>query len=434
MVVHLRVYGFYKGGDYIEDEKVLQYAIEHGIIDMQSIQQGIEMDRRKKIIASHKYKLRYNEKKGRWYTLFDVDGDFVQRSRKTKEELEDLIVTFYENDGHFEPYVEPYTFSQAHDRWYEVQISYGKNPNTLYKYEHDWRRYFCGTKFSKRDITEISPIDIEVFMIDTIKKLNLRRNQGVDLYGYITGVYYTAVRDKKVDKNENPCDLVDKKRFARFYNREKKPSRTMVLSPQEVKALIGKMNVDVTERPTCLSPYGVRLSLLTGMRTGEICGLRWSNVYEDYIDICESEKFNQLTKEYYVSDTKTSKSRTFPITEGLRSFLNSMKKLQEQYGITDDFVISTDAGKLHTRCLSDYMIKSSKKLGFEVTKGIHSIRRTFNSYMRNSGVSATIAGSIIGNTAEVNDGHYTYDICDQDTKCKLVTSVENQMISEHKFA
>lgn len=392
------------------------------------------MDKRKKILDAHPYKIVFNENKGRWYTRFDDDNGIVQRNRKTRGELEDLIVLFYENDCSFQKRIEKYTFSQAHDRWLEVQNEYGKNPNTIYKYEKDWRRFFLGTSFSKLNILTMTPHDIEVFMIETIKKCDLKRQAGVDLFGCIKGVFYCAVMDRRIPKDDNPCDLVDKKRFKKFYNKDKKPQSFRTLSPQEVSKLVERINFDVSERPTSLSPYGVRLSLLTGMRSGEICGLRWSHISNNGICICESEKYNQQTKEYYMDDTKTEKDRTMPITDGLRSFLEDMKALQNEYGVTEDFVISTREGKLHMRNLSDYMVKASKKLGFETSKNIHAIRRTFNSYLRLDGTSAIIAGSIIGNTAEVNDNHYTYDICDIDTKYKLVTDAENKILANLKFA
>ena len=81
---------------------------------------------------------------------------------------------------------------------------------------------------------------------------------------------------------------------------------------------------------------------------------------------------------YYLSDTKTGKERSLPITSELENFLNEMRKLQAQYGITDDFVISTGTGKLRTNSLSNYMLRLSHKLNFSVTKNIHTIRRTFN--------------------------------------------------------
>ena len=396
------------------------------------------MKKRQKILNAHPYDIVYNEKRGRWFTRFKVDGVLTQRHRGSREELESLIVEFYLNGEKFDDSKSDeenaIPFQKAHDRWEQVQEEYGKEPNTLYRYHSDWNRFFLGTEFAKKNILTMTSYDIESFMINTIKEKRLKRQAGIDLFGYIKGVFYTAVIDRVIPKDENPCDLVDKKRFRKYYNRDKKSINERTLSISEIQKLVERLNKDVTERPTCLSPYGVRLALLTGMRSGEICGLRWSHISDCDILICESEKYNQRTKTYYNSDTKTEKDRTMPITKELKDFFDDMKKLQERYGSTEDFVISVGKKKLHTRNLSDYMIKASKKLGFNVSKNIHAIRRTFNSYLRQDGTSAILAGSIIGNTAAVNDKHYTYDICDLDTKHKLVAGVENKMLANCKFA
>ena len=147
------------------------------------------------------------------------------------------------------------------------------------------------------------------------------------LFGYISGVFYIAMMDRIIDKNDNPCDYVDRKKFYRYYNKERKPQEQRVLSKEEILTLINKINEDVEEKPYRLFPYGVRLSLLTGMRRGEICGLRWKNVLQDRIVICESEKYNQKTHEYYLSTTKTGKERTIPITEEIQLFLDDMKTI-----------------------------------------------------------------------------------------------------------
>ena len=413
---------------------VLKYAVDHDMIDLQRIQQQIEMDKRIAILKKHPYSILYSKTKRRWYTRFDTDNGVVQRTKNTRTELEALIVNFYENDCHFEEVVETYTFAQAHDRWLEMQWEYGKEDNTIFRYEADWRRFFSGTAFSRMDILTMTSRDIETFMINRIKDLNLKRQAGVTLYGYINGVFYNAVMDRKIPRDAHPCDYVDKKKFKRYYNRDTTPSAQRVFSQEEINQLVKRLNYDVMERPTCLSPYGVRLALLTGMRSGEICGLRWSHIDQNSITICESEKFDQHKKRYFVSDTKTGKDRTMPITDGLRSFLNDMKVLQNKYGITEDFVISTGEGKLHTRNLSDYMIKACKKLEFGCVKNIHAIRRTFNSYLRQSGTSATIAGSIIGNSSVVNTNHYTYDVCDLGIKKKLVEDAEQCIIANYSFA
>ena len=117
-----------------------------------------------------------------------------------------------------------------------------------------------------------------------------------------------------------------------------------------------------------------------------------------------------------------------PITDGIRVFLDTMRSLQKMYGITDDFVLSFGTGKLRCKNLTAYMNHKCDQINFDDHKSIHAIRRTFNSFLRFDGVSATIAGSIIGNTPKVNDHHYTYDIQDLNQKMEYVSRAESKMV------
>lgn len=414
-------------------DELLKYAIENGIIDLQCVQEQVNMNKKKAIISEHPYSITYNNNKGRWYTRFNENGKVIQRNRKTREELEDLIVAFYTNGGFEETQNNIYTFSQAHDKWLDMQNEYGKSSNTIYKYEADWRRFFDGTNFSKKDLTSITPQDIEVFVISKIKELNLKRQAGIALYGYIDGVFYTAVMDRIISANDNPCLYVDKKKFHRHYNTDEKTTSQRTMGKDDISALIEKLENDSNDPHRLLKVFGVKLSLLTGMRSGEICGLKWEHVFEDHIHICESEKYNSQTKEYFQSKTKNKKVRDIPITDGLKTLINAIKDYQKVNGIFEDFVISMKGEKLRTRKLSDYMVKTSKKLGFECSKNIHTIRRTFNSYLRDGGVSASTAGSIIGNTAQVNTANYTYDVLDMNQKRDFILNAETRILGENKL-
>lgn len=402
-----------------EDDKIL----------LQCMRDKVEMDRRKKILNNHQchYSITYNEKKERWFTRFeDEDGKVIQRSKKTKKELEDLIVAYYTVG--IEKEDPKYTFCKAHDRWMDVQVEYGKSNNSIRRYETDWVRFFSKTEFEKKDITKITSKEIEVFMIDNIKKFNLKRRSADGLYSCISGVFYNAVMDRIIKPEDNPCTYVDKKKFVRFYNTDDKTPEERTISEEDLDKLIDRINLDIQRNKSYIYPYGIKLALLTGMRCGEIAGLRWQHVYKDYIKICESEKYDVIERKYVQSKTKTGKIRTIPITSYLRDFLDGMRKLQEEFGIVDDFVLSFKDQKLRGKNLTGYMNHKNDQLHFANHKSIHAIRRTFNSYLRLDGVSATEAGNIIGNTPKVNDMHYTYDIQEISKKNTYVTNAEMRMI------
>ena len=74
--------------------------------------------------------------------------------------------------------------------------------------------------------------------------------------------------------------------------------------------------------------YAVELAFYTGMRIGELTGLKWSNIREDLgcILIQYSEKLDRKEKRYYIAKTKTGKERLFPLTDDIKRILNEVKK------------------------------------------------------------------------------------------------------------
>ena len=64
---------------------------------------------------------------------------------------------------------------------------------------------------------------------------------------------------------------------------------------------------------------------------------------------------------------------------------------------------------------------------FDRPKSIHAIRRTVNSNLRCNGVSATVAASLLGHTAKVNEENYTYDVSDMDYKMKMFSKINKSV-------
>ena len=408
-------------------EELLQSIIQSDKLDSQCMQLIVEMNEVTKILKRHPYELTYNKKKDRWYTRFDDNGKIIQKNRKTKRELEDCIVEFYRKEEPKKP--DGISFTKAHDIWLETQKAYGRSNNSIRRYETDWFRFFEPSDFKNRNIETITAKDIEIFMIENIRKFNLKRRGSDGLYACISGVFYNAVMDRLISPDKNPCLYVDKKKFVKFYNTDEKTIEQRTVSPEEISLLICQINADIERRESYIYPYGIQLALLTGMRVGEIAGLRWAHVYDLYIKICESEKYDVVERVYIQSKTKNSKTRTIPITSQLREFLDKMRDLQSKYGCVEDYILSFADQKLRCKNLTAYMNHKSEQIKFKDHKSIHAIRRTFNSYLRLDGVSAVEAGNLIGNTPKVNDIHYTYDIQENDRKKAYMEKAEKRMIS-----
>lgn len=120
---------------------------------------------------------------------------------------------------------------------------------------------------------------------------------------------------KMGDLDTNPFERIDAPR------RRVKPINA--LSPQEVKKL-NRALVGFGSSPLAV---GVRIALSTGMRQGEICALRWSDIDLVGHSIRVTHALTRAAGRYVLSSPKTESSlRSVPFGEGLYSVLAERKR------------------------------------------------------------------------------------------------------------
>lgn len=396
-------------------DEILQFLHESGKVDLSYVQEEIEMQDRKKLLAMHPYKITQG-KDGYWRTYITSDDEKRKLiKKKNKKDIEDTIVEYYKLQ-------EETSFMCWFDSWKQKQIRYEVADNTVARYERDYRRFFAGTDFEKSDIRKLTEEDITAFMIHTIKKLDLKEKAGNALWGYISGVFKHARICRFIQ--ENPCEYVEKKAYSRFYNRNHKSSEQRTINDNDLKLLLAELRRSQEAKPQYIPSYAVELAIYTGMRIGELSGLRWENVYRDkgYILINSSEKYNEKTKCWYMAETKTGKERRFPISDEIRLLLDRVKKAEMKYGYVGEFVFQNENGQVNTRSIAHCIRYRCKKAGIE-EKCIHAVRRTFNSKMKLAGASSAVAASLLGHSERINENNYTYDISQMEYKKEIVSEV-----------
>lgn len=393
------------------DDK-LKFALEKGIIDIEFINSMYEMNMREEILKKHPYAI-WQGANGFWYTNIIEDGKKKKLKRKDKKSLEDYLLSIYQTNN---------PFCDCWDRWVERQKLCGRSDNTIYKYQTDYKRFIEGTSFEKLEIDKITDEDIARLISDNLREKQVSYKALQSLYGYIKAVMEKAIRDKLI--SVNPCMYIDlpiykSKCKAKIYHTEKE--RT--LSDDEQQILLDKLIAKEQKKPYYMPQYAIRLSMLTGMRVGEIAGLKWEDIFwnEGYILIRHSEKYNKITKEYVVEDTKNHKERIFPLTQDIENLLKTIMKRETDMKWLCEYVFANENGRINKSTISNAMRNSTQyDKRFSSVKSIHSNRRTLNSKMRCNGVSAITASNLLGNTVRCNDEHYTYDLACLKEKTKIV--------------
>lgn len=63
------------------NEELLKYAVDNGMIDLSCVQEQIEMNKRKELLEKHPYKI-WEGKDGKWYTyLPDGEGRKLKKGQ-----------------------------------------------------------------------------------------------------------------------------------------------------------------------------------------------------------------------------------------------------------------------------------------------------------------------------------------------------------------
>lgn len=412
------------GGINIEtQEELLKYAVENGMIDLTYVQDTIQMNKRKEYLEKHPYKI-WEGKDHKWRTYLTNGDSRKMVKRNTEKELQDVIINYYKDyyKGIEEKEL-PVTFDDMYYRWRSVQDELVSD-NTIAKYNTDYKRYFEGTEFSKKSIINITEEDVKVFICQTVKRLGLCKRSCKSLFGYVKNVLRSAMVNRII--KDDPMQFLEPKQFYKYCTETVRKMDRCVVSDSEMSKLYEIFQWDYQNRQAYMPTYAVEFATLTGMRVGEISALSWDCITDSYIIVNKSEKYNKITKEFFIDKTKNKKDRIFPITKEIRNLLDRVKKAELQNGYICDWVFANENGRIHAPVITCCSRTKCRQAGIS-DKGIHAYRRTVNSKMRCEGVSATIAAALLGHTEEVNEHYYTFDISGIEEKAKIISRINSEM-------
>lgn len=397
----------------------MQELEKYGIINKSDVLEQLEKMKTQELLNKHTYEI-WQGKDGKWRTYLPDSQKGRRLIKKTKREnVEKEIINYYKK----EEQDKVKTFKDCYFHWRSVHDELVSD-NSVYRYETDYKRYFDKTKFENMEMADIKEDDITLFMLNKIRELKLCQKACKTLFWYISSVCLNALKNKVIV--ENPCLFLSANKFYQYCTVHERKREKVLVSDYEMNMLFDQIYDDYNNQQEYIPTYAVHLAILTGMRVGEISALTWDSIYDNFILIEKSEKYNRKTKEYYVADTKNKKVRKFPLTDEIKSLLDKVKRVEMENGYLTKWVFSNEDGRVHAPVISSCVKNKCRQLGIE-EKGIHAFRRTLNSKMRCNNVPVVIASEIMGHTEAVNDEYYTYDITDMDTKRDIISQINRRI-------
>ena len=147
---------------------------------------------------------------------------------------------------------------------------------------------------------------------------------------------------------------------------------------------------------------GIYICLLTGMRIGEICALKWSDIDTEYgifsirrtIERIYIVENNERRTELLIGPPKTVSSvRDIPISRQLLRLLKPLKRISCE----ENFFLTNSTVPLEPRSYRAYYLSLLKKLGIKRVK-FHGLRHSFATRCIESGCDYKTLSAILGHS------------------------------------
>lgn len=145
---------------------------------------------------------------------------------------------------------------------------------------------------------------------------------------------------------------------------------------------------------------GILICSLTGMRIGEVCGLKWKDVNFDEGTITINRTLQRIYNSDMAgttiieSDPKTFNSqREIPIVKDLKDILRPLSKIYNE----DKYIIALNQEVIEPRVLRNNYKKLLKKLRIKDLK-FHGLRHSFATRLIEKGVDVKTVSSILGHS------------------------------------
>lgn len=319
---------------------------------------------------------------------FDSLGRRIQKRKKGLDSLRKAQTVEFEFKRELAQLKEeavPYRWHEWFDECMKrMRLEY--RPSTIYNYESQIKKWIH-PHWEKLEIRSISKTDVYETIFEKCKDI-VSPNNRKTILKMVKRLFQMAVDEGVIDRN--PCTGVQVK----VAEVEQK-----VLTNSEVEIFLREARI------TNHKFYSIwALALMTGMRSGELYALKWTDIDFDAKTISVSK---QWTSKNGMGPTKSGRTRIVPIADSLLQFLKELKvktppeqecvlphprdwQNGEQAKVTKEFCIAIGVTPIKFHDLRATFITNLLARGESLARVMslvgHSQLKTTNGYLRKAGV------------------------------------------------
>ena len=408
----------------LSPKETLDFLCRNGMIDMDDVQEQIVDSERKSILKAHPYAISHG-KDGRWRTW--VPDKKAKDGRKkiaksTREKLEEAIVCYYlENDKDLQR--KRMTLRELYPKWIEYKRLHSAE-TTIPRVESDWKKFYENDPIVDKRIRELTKLELDEWIHAKIREHDMTKNIYFNMSLIIRQCLDYAVELEVMEENLFRKVKVDARRM--FRKVHKKKDATQVYSKDEVILIFREAWNDFENSKRLvyrLAPLAVMFQFQTGLRIGELCAVKFSDVNNGVLTVC---RMLQRDSGKVVDHTKTHDDREVLLTDAALEIIEVARAYQDQNGGTGEYIFSTEAQPFPHREVNVLLKKYCDKLGI-LYRSSHKSRKTFISSLIDAGININTIRSYVGHADErTTYGSYCFDRT-PDTEKKML--LERALVS-----
>ena len=287
------------------------------------------------------------------------------------------------------------TLAEYAERWLTEAIAPHRKPRTEDYYRKIVEHHLLPV-FGRLSLTEIKPAQVRAFIA---QKLNAKasRNTVKNMAATLRAILYQAQQMDELIPS-NPAA-----RFGKFFDaRHDAREHVVVLEPEDVARVLKSATKWYADHE-----LAVRMLFYTGMREGEMLGLRWEDIdwQRHLVDLRRTVAFRQ--HRLIVNTPKSGKLRTIDIPAALTASLRELHSIRQAQAAVEGAVLSpwifrsaTDPDKpMNDAWFRDRVWRPLLEKAEVRHIRIHDARHTYASLMLRCGVPIAYVSKQLGHSS-----------------------------------
>lgn len=393
----------------IDNMNLLNYAVAHGIINLDDVRKNAMNEQRQHYLSMHKYSIFQDKKDGRWKTTIPDSTKKTGRrlvANKNRSDLENEIINYYKNEEEYESQKHhrlenDITLEELYPIWLESRILEVNNIRTVKRNDQEWRRYYKDTPITKKPMRLLTINELKDWAHKMIDDNHFNKRDYYDM-ALIIKKSFEFLADEGICENTWLKVKINTKKLRK---NQKSENISQIYFIDEKLKLV-KYSLDMfMQRPWNITALVIPFLFITGLRIGEVVALKYEDLTDNEIIIRNSEvnnyeyedgKFVYRGKKIEDHAKTDAGIRNVPYTNGAKKIIQMIQKSSEYYGYYDNgYIFCPSSKRIVSNTIDHKLYSYCDAIGIP-KKSAHKIRKTYISQIIQGGVDLDTVCRISG--------------------------------------